>query len=173
MACLLSASVFFGLYGFCVSPTVKRVFLLYCLGCGFALVAQLYISYSEYSVISRLLNQYANAPRIEILTQAVAKTRDATSEAVRANGARASYMMFGVELPYRKQDLTWTYYEPNAQDKETFENVRDIDAAMLTIRQEAQGILAGAVNVVFYSFITFLFGLLWLALKKPVQPNTE
>jgi hypothetical protein len=167
--CLVSASVFFSLHVFYTAPQPRRVFLAFCLlGC-LQLLIQFFANYELYAAINRTLHSKLDATRNQIVAGAIEKSRSDPSPAARARAARVIFMLTGMEFPYRGDGFTWIYYVPTLSDQKAFEGNRKFDASVFELRQKSEGLLRAAINIVIYTFITFLFRLIWLAVKRPPE----
>jgi len=168
--CLISSSVFLSIYGFFTMPAVNKAFLLSCLGGSILLFLMFYGYYEQYSIINRSLDKFEHSlvvPKELELPDIVQRARLDDSVKRREQLARVAYILYGVRLSYQGERNDWTYYSPTKEEVEEYESERSLDLSVEKLRVASQDFLAGVCNMVLYVFITFLFGLLWLAVKKP------
>ncbi len=125
-----------------------------------------FYDYLIYSTIDRALNRFEVLDQEVPLSALVDGTRNSASFQKRAGYAKLAYYKFGVKLPFRGEDDTWSYFEPTPQDEDAYDASKPLGASVVDLRSESRSLLAGTVNVVLYTFITFVFGLIWLAVKR-------
>jgi len=164
---LISASIFLFLYGFCTASVSNRSFLLWCFVGSVFLFLMFYYHYEQYSVINRSLAKLESASVPNLLPDLIQRTRIDDSPDRREQWAHMAYVLYGVRLSYRREGSDWAYYTPTDEEQIGYENMKNLDVSARNLRISSWGLLSGAVDVVWLAFITFLWGLLWLAVKKP------
>jgi hypothetical protein len=164
---VISASIFLSFYGFCTAAVSNRKFLLLCFLGSALLFLTFYYYYELYSVTNRSLDKLESVNDHNLLPDLVERTRIDNSSERREHWAQAAYVLYGVRLSYRRDGNDWKYYVPTTAEQLCYENVTSIDLSARRLRPTSWGLLNGAVDVVWSTFLTFLCGLLWLTVKKP------
>jgi hypothetical protein len=167
---LISASTFLSLYGFFAPSTSNKKFLLFCFTGGAFLFLMFYFYYEQYSFITRSATQYdrLSLNNTNMLPGIVEGTRNADSQNNREKFARLAYYFYGIKLSYRDNANNWLYYVPTQTEETDHQKLSDFQASLLKLRALSRGVLIATINIVLITFLTFLFGLLWLAIKKSV-----
>ena len=171
----ISASTFLFFYGFFTAKTSNRKFLFWCFVGSAFLFLMFYYYYDQYSIINRSLDKFdkLSIQNYNVLPDLVQRARIDDSADRRQKWAHMAYVLYGVRLSYRRDGTDWDYYVPTQAEENDYKNFSDFGKSVKSVRILSEGLLNGAFNVVWFTFITFLFGLLWLAVKKPSFKGTS
>jgi len=180
---LLSVGLFLSLYGLFSQSGIRRRFVWPCLCNLGAIVLALSSYFSGYVQVAHA-SQTAQSIEVEPkgLPKLIETIGAVDSEKAKITIAKGVYQLYGVRLAYRAQDGQIVYYEPDAQEVSSRQEMDQLNVEALKIKNTWLDKIQRALTYLPYFFtiylgtffLTFFIGTLWVAFKKPkLEPNLQ